>query len=72
MEKEFKPSGTVWVVPDPPLSLGIGATWVLPPSYSSSPLLLQRERPVPEFSDPGRGGGSVTYSVMHVRSQTLF
>lgn len=65
VEKEFKPSGTVWVVPDPPLSLGIGATWVLPPSYSSSPLLLQRERPVPEFSDPGRGGGSVTYSVMH-------
>ncbi|KAG0553510.1 hypothetical protein KC19_12G017200 [Ceratodon purpureus] len=64
VEKEFKPSGTVWVIPDPPLALGMGATWVLPPSYISSPLLPQLKNPVSEFSHPGRSGGSVIYSVM--------
>lgn len=66
VEKEFKPSGTIWVVPDPPLALGMGATWVLPPSYISSSLLPQLKNPVPGFSDPGRSGGSVVYSVMQV------
>lgn len=65
VEREFKPSGTVWVIPDPPLALGMRATWVLPPSYISSSVLPQLKNPVPGFSDPGRSGGSVIYSVMH-------
>lgn len=71
MEKGFKPSGTVWVIPDPPLALGMGATWVLPPSYISTSVLPQLKNPVPGFSDPGRSGGSVIYSVMHVSDQNI-
>lgn len=64
--REFKPSASLWVVPDPPLALGMGATWVLPPSYISSSLLPQLKTPVPGFTDPGRSGGSVLYSLMQV------
>ena len=41
------------------------------PSYISSSVLPQLKNPVPGFSDPGRTGGSVIYSVMHVSDQNI-
>ncbi|XP_020590904.1 LOW QUALITY PROTEIN: nuclear pore complex protein GP210 [Phalaenopsis equestris] len=35
----YSASKTLTVVPDPPMALGMQATWVLPPSYTSSDLL---------------------------------
>ncbi|XP_042500148.1 nuclear pore complex protein GP210 [Macadamia integrifolia] len=32
--KSFNASALIWVVPDPPLSLGLPMTWILPPFYT--------------------------------------
>lgn len=56
----------MWVYPDPPLALGMGATWVLPPVYTSSPVLPQWKKHAPALLDFGRSGRNVVYSVMHV------
>ncbi len=64
--REYTPSGTLWVVPDPPLALGMKATWVLPPDYTSSPLLPQRTKHFPVRTDALSSGHNIVYSVMHV------
>jgi nuclear pore complex protein Nup210 len=63
--REYTPSGTLWVVPDPPLALGMKATWVLPPDYTSSPLLPQRSKHFPVRTDAVSSGHNIVYSVMH-------
>ncbi|GAB2264624.1 hypothetical protein Droror1_Dr00028013 [Drosera rotundifolia] len=35
----YNVSTSIWVVPNPPLSLGIPITWILPPHYTTSDLL---------------------------------
>mgnify|MGYP007129907340 CR=1 FL=1 len=37
----YTAAGTLQVIPDPPLALGMCATWLLPPSYRTSSLLRQ-------------------------------
>ncbi|KAI5054712.1 hypothetical protein GOP47_0029857 [Adiantum capillus-veneris] len=39
--KLYTATATIQVIPDPPLALGTAATWLLPPNYRTSNLLLQ-------------------------------
>ncbi|XP_024536204.1 nuclear pore complex protein GP210 [Selaginella moellendorffii] len=56
--KNYSASGSISVIPDPPLALGMLATWVLPPGHRSSKLLPQRVV-------DGLTTRAITYTLMH-------
>ncbi|CAN6449269.1 unnamed protein product [Victoria cruziana] len=58
----YNVSEEIMVVPDPPLSLGIPATWVLPPFYSTKSILPVSS----QVYSYQRQVGKITYSVMKV------
>ncbi|CAM6103477.1 unnamed protein product [Calypogeia fissa] len=63
--KQYVASNTIWVVPPPPLALGIPATWLLRPQYTSSSLLPQWTEEFPSRTDTGGVRQNVLYTVMH-------
>ncbi|BBM97560.1 nuclear pore complex protein Nup210 [Marchantia polymorpha subsp. ruderalis] len=69
--RDYSASETIWVVPDPPLALGIPATWLLRPQYTSSSLLPQWTGQFPARIDNGNFVQSVQYTVMHEGSSDL-
>lgn len=63
----YTASGTIQVIPDPPLALGMLATWLLPPNYKTSSLL-------PQCTDSGldsttSGKRSIVYSMLQDSSR---
>ncbi|XP_078433278.1 embryo defective 3012 isoform X2 [Wolffia australiana] len=59
----FNASGSVMVVPELPLALGLPITWVLPPYYTTSNILPGTSE-VHKPSDLHRRRTSITYSVL--------
>lgn len=70
--RDYSASETIWVVPDPPLALGIPATWLLRPQYTSSSLLPQWTGQFPARIDNGNFVQSVQYTVMHVSIKVCY
>ncbi|XP_031481437.1 nuclear pore complex protein GP210 isoform X2 [Nymphaea colorata] len=58
----YNVSEEIIVVPDPPLSLGIPATWILPPFYTTKNVLPVSSQVYPYH----RQKGNIIYSVMKV------
>ncbi|KAJ7521110.1 hypothetical protein O6H91_19G038600 [Diphasiastrum complanatum] len=61
----YKASNNIWVVPAPPLAVGLCATWVLPVNYTSSGLLPQWIDDLSSGTLSGISAHNVMYSVMH-------
>lgn len=60
----YSAAGTVHVIPDPPLALGMCATWLLPPSYRTSALLRQSSETGVESTSITKR--NIVYSVLQV------
>ncbi|MCO5578576.1 hypothetical protein L7F22_032420 [Adiantum nelumboides] len=60
--KFYTATAAIQVIPDPPLALGMAATWLLPPNYRTSSLLLQPTDIAMEGSASGKR--IISYSVL--------
>lgn len=58
----YTASAGVQVIPDPPLALGMLATWLLPPNYKTSSLLPQSTETSSESTASGKR--SIIYSIL--------
>ncbi|KAF5204727.1 Nuclear pore membrane glycoprotein [Thalictrum thalictroides] len=59
----YNASASLWVVPEPPLALGLPITWVLPPFYTTSNLLPGSSELYSQW-DSFNQKGTVVYSLL--------
>ncbi|PIA51702.1 hypothetical protein AQUCO_01100520v1 [Aquilegia coerulea] len=59
----YNASASLWVVPEPPLALGLPITWVLPPFYTTSNLLPGSSESYSQW-DSFNQKGTVVYSLL--------
>lgn len=58
----YTASDTIRVIPDPPLALGMAATWLLSPNFKTSNILPQSSDSVGDATAPGKR--NIVYSVL--------
>ncbi|OVA20622.1 Bacterial Ig-like [Macleaya cordata] len=63
LSRSYNASASLWVVSDPPLSLGIPITWILPPFYTASNLLPASSESYNQWDSHGRKG-TIVYSLL--------
>lgn len=68
----YTASAGVQVIPDPPLALGMLATWLLPPNYKTSSLLPQPQSTQTSSESTASGKRSIIYSILQVLSCQVF
>lgn len=61
----YTASDTIRVIPDPPLALGMAATWLLSPNFKTSNILPQSSDSVGDATAPGKR--NIVYSVLQRR-----
>ncbi|XP_043725573.1 nuclear pore complex protein GP210 [Telopea speciosissima] len=66
--KSFNASALIWVVPDPPLSLGVPMTWILPPFYTMLDPLPASSESYNQNDSHGRKG-TIIYSLLRASGE---